>query len=124
MGDNKSQRSDAMSDTPHDLEAERSVLGAVLLDHDALRSVKRFVAKEDFYHPRHALIFEAMQALDARGVPIDLVTLSAELRSRERLQAAGGVQYIGELTDAIATTAHVASHAQIVADIGRTRRAL
>jgi replicative DNA helicase len=57
-------------------------------------------------------------------VPIDLVTLSAELRHRERLQTVGGGQYLGELTDAIATTAHTASHAQIVADLGRTRRAL
>ena len=113
-----------MSDIPHDLEAERAVLGAVLLDHDALRSVERFVSKDDFYHPSHALIFEAMQALNVRGVPIDFVTLSSELRHRERLQTVGGGQYLGELTDAIATTAHVASHAQIVSDIGRTRRAL
>jgi replicative DNA helicase len=113
-----------MSEIPHDSEAERAVLAAMLLDQDALRSVERLVSPQDFYDPSHAMIFEAMRALDARGVPIDLVTLCTELRHRERLQTVGGVQYIGELTDALATTAHVTSHAQIVADFGRTRRAL
>jgi predicted ATP-dependent serine protease len=113
-----------MSRPPHDLAAERAVLGAVVSDPAALRAVDRLVAPEDFYDPSHATIFMAMQALATRGVPIDPVTLAAELRQRERLEAIGGAQALAALAPAPAPPAHVEAHAQIVSDLGRTRRAL
>ena len=107
---------------PHDLDAERAVLGTVLLDNVALSAVEALLAPSDFYHPAHGVLFESMQALNTRREPVDVVTLAAELRARERLNTVGGAQYLGELTDALATTAHVESHARIVADLAGVRR--
>lgn len=105
-----------------DPEAELAVLGAILLDPQALDQVRSLVRAEDFHRPDHALLFESMLALGERGVPIDVVTLAAELRSRDRLNAVGGPQRLGELTDALPTAAYVTTHALLVADRARARR--
>ena len=107
---------------PHDLEAERAVLGGVLLDNASLATVESIVASGDFYHPSHAVIFDAVHALSERGEPVDIVTLSQELRAKERLNTVGGTQYLGELTDTIPTIAHIEQHARIVADLAQVRR--
>jgi replicative DNA helicase len=107
---------------PHDLEAEKAVLGAVLLDNAVFATVSAAVVASDFYHPAHAVIFECMLALNARGEPIDIVSLSAELRNRERLNAVGGMQYLGELTETTPTVANAENHGRIVADLAQVRR--
>jgi replicative DNA helicase len=107
---------------PHDLDAERAVLGGILLDGTGYATVSPLVAATDFYHPAHAVIFEAIQSVASRGDPIDVVTLAAELRSRERLNTVGGPQYLGELTDTIPTIAHIEQHGRIVADLAQVRR--
>src|SRR5690349_12045077 len=70
---------------PHDLEAERAVLGGVLLDNTAIATVEALTTAGDFYHPAHAVIFESIQSLSVRREPVDVVTLAAELRARDRL---------------------------------------
>ncbi len=107
---------------PNDLEAERAVLGSILLDNVALSNVEGILAAADFYHPAHGVIYEAVVAIAGRREPVDVVTLAAELRSRERLNTVGGAQYLGELTDTIPTVAHAESHARIVADLAGVRR--
>lgn len=107
---------------PHDLEAERAVLGAVLLDATTLHLVRPLIGAEAFYHPAHAVIFECMVALCDRNEPIDVVTLSHELRRRGRINAVGGMQFLGELTECTPTTAHVEQHAQVVAEYFSARR--
>ncbi len=107
---------------PHDLDAERAVLGGILLDNSAMATVEAIIAPADFYHPAHAVIYEAIQAISARREPVDIVTLASELRARERLNTVGGAQYLGELTDTIPTIAHIESHARIVADHAGVRR--
>jgi len=104
--------------------AERAVLGGILIDPSALPQVVAIIAPPDFYHPAHVVIFEAMLALQARAEPIDIVTLAAELRARQRLNTVGGGQYLGGLTDTIPTTAHIEAHAQIVRDLAQRRRAV
>lgn len=106
----------------NDPQAEQAVLGGILLDNAGMALVEPILAPEDFYVPAHGPIFEAMVALSARREPIDVVTVSAQLRSMSRLNAVGGAQYIGELTDTIPTIAHIESHARIVADHARVRR--
>jgi len=99
-----------------DLTAEQSVLGAVLLDPAVLAEVRSLVRPEAFYSPAHAHVFAAMLEVADRGEPVDVVTVSDELARRERLNAVGGLQYLGSLTDATPTTAHVAAHARLVAE--------
>lgn len=106
----------------HDLDAETAVLGAILLDSKVLATVAGILKPEDFYHPGHALIYECMVAVDGKGLPIDIVTLANELRERERINTVGGAQYLGELTDAIHTTAWAETHAQLLADLSLIRK--
>lgn len=103
------------------LSPEVSVLGACLLDGGAYWMARAILAPEHFINPVHGLIFEAMGAVLGRGQPLDVVTLCAELRIRDRLNTVGGAQYLGDLTNAIHTIAHVESHARLVRDAATTR---
>lgn len=114
----------ALAPMPHDLEAERAVLASMLLDPDCIPLVLSRLRSGYFYDPRHSLVFEVMADLDRSRTPVDLVTVCAGLRERDRMNTVGGAQYIGELTDAIPTTAHVESHARIVTDYAASRAAI
>ncbi len=116
-----------------DEDAERAVLAAPLLvpsyeddqgrcSNGPLRRMRAIVSAGDFTDPRHATIWEAMVAVDARREPVDLNTLSAELRARGLINTVGGAQYLGEITDAIPTVAHCEAHARLVAKLARVRR--
>lgn len=111
-----------------DDRAERAVLAAALLDAEgAARVIPRLAAivkPEDFHDPRHATLWETFLAVHGRGEPVDVLTVAAELRARDRLNAVGGAQYVGELTDELPTLAHCESHARIVLDLATRRRAL
>lgn len=103
-------------------EAECAVLGSILLDNAALDAARGTIKASDWYFdPRHATIWESVCALADGGRVIDVLTLSAHLRARERLHAIGGSQYLGELTDTIPTIAHIASHARLVAEAHQIR---
>jgi replicative DNA helicase len=106
-----------------DLAAEQAVLGAVLLDNLVLPRIAKILdGPEDFHDPRNRLVWTAFVALWGERQPVDVNTAIAALRAMERLNTAGGPQYLGELTDAIPTTAHSEAHARIVADAARVRR--
>jgi len=111
-----------------DPQAERAVLAAALLDAEgASRAIPRIaaiLAPSDFYDPRHATLWDSFRAIHARAEQVDVLTVVAELRARDRLNAVGGAQYVGELTDEIPTLAHCESHARIVLDMAQRRRAL
>jgi replicative DNA helicase len=108
---------------PHqNIEAERAVLGAALLDDDALAKAETILTEEDFYHPSHATIFAAMRACSRRGEPMDLLLLCESLKEKGTLQAVGGAKYLAEITDFTVTTAHVEHHAKIVATLATARR--
>ncbi len=100
--------------SPHDLEAEKSVLGAMLLDDEALFIATKMLGVEDFYMLGHGDIFEAMRSLFSENKPVDHITLSDELNSRGQLDAVGGVSYLAELSNAVGLVAHVKSYCEIV----------
>ena len=99
---------------PQSLEAEQSVLGAMLLDKDAVVQVADFLAPEHFYKQAHGQIFEACLQLYEERQPIDLVTVTEELKSRKQLKAVGGSAYLTELVEAVPTAAHVEEYGRIV----------
>ena len=86
---------------PQDVEAERSVLGAMLLDSGSLNDVAASLTPEDFYRPAHGRIFEAILALYERNEPIDEVMVRAQLQSMGALEGAGGSAYLAALTDRV-----------------------
>src|SRR3954465_2991806 len=94
---------------PHNLQAEESLLGAMLLSKDAIASAVETVSPEDFYKPAHGHLFEAIQTLYGRGEPVDPVTVPEELRRADLLDALGGRQAILRIqvgTPAAANAAH------------------
>ena len=84
---------------PHNADAERTVLGAVLVDNAAFNSAAEILTRDDFYREAHRRIFDAMAALAERSQPIDLVTLKDELVRASALEAVGGAAYLGGLLD-------------------------
>jgi len=101
---------------PHDLEAEKAVLSAILLDDSSLHTIYTEVKPEDFYHPSHQILYRAMIALKDANSPVDLHTLSDHLLSQKQLDAVGGHTALAELVDYESTAAHVLHHARIVRD--------
>ena len=109
---------------PHNLEAEVAALGALLLNEEALPVVLRYLRAEDFYRPAHRRVFEAIVALFNRSDPVDLITLTDELKRAETLDACGGASYISGLTTGVPTSANVEYYARIVQACSLRRRML
>lgn len=107
---------------PHDLELEKSVLGAVLIDPDAIVKVMDLLTAESFYQQSHQLIFEAMRELYDKREPIDVVTLSNKLKQQKKLTQAGGTSTITGLSNSISTAANVESYAKLIAEYAVKRR--
>ncbi|MCK4423542.1 MAG: replicative DNA helicase [Candidatus Omnitrophica bacterium] len=99
---------------PQNIEAEQSVLGAMLLDEEAVIRVLEFLGSDQFYKESHHKIFSAMTDLFQKSRAVDLVTLTEELKKNDSLEAVGGAHYLTSLTDVVATTSHVEYHARIV----------
>ena len=107
---------------PQDLAAEQSVIGGMLLSKDAIADVVESLKSPDFYKPAHALIFDAILDLYARGEPADPITTSAELDRRGQLTRAGGAVYLHTMTSMVPTAANAGYYAQIVAEKAILRR--
>jgi replicative DNA helicase len=99
---------------PQNVEAEVSVLGAMLLDKDAVITVAEQLLTEHFYDQRHALIYSAITSLFEEGLPIDIVTLSDKLKKEKNLRKIGGRAYLTELVESVPTSAHAEEYAVIV----------
>jgi len=99
---------------PHNEDAEKATLGALLLDGDALPTVLRYLRSEDFYKTGHKIIFDAIISLFNKGEAIDLITLADELKIRNNLDKSGGLAYISSLTSFVPTSANVEYYARIV----------
>lgn len=101
---------------PQDLEAEESIIGAILLDRDAIVSVAQVLKSEHFYKEAHGNIFSAIFDLYEKREPIDLVTLTAQLKKNGNLEKIGGTAYLAKLASGIPTAANIVQYAQIVRD--------
>jgi replicative DNA helicase len=107
---------------PHNLEAEEAVLGALLIDPEALFRVAPFLRPEDFYVQKNGWIYQAILDLHERREPIDFVTLRNELETRGLLEEVGGAAYIAQLIDTVPTAIHVEAYGHIVEEAAIRRR--
>ncbi|MDX1689657.1 MAG: replicative DNA helicase [Acidimicrobiia bacterium] len=107
---------------PHNVDAEESVLGAVMLSPDAANVALEKLTAEDFYKPAHQLIFEAVVALFDGNQPIDAITVSDHLRRTNQLDRVGGVPYLTAILDGVPTTSNVGYYADIVDETAARRR--
>src|SRR4029077_1426377 len=99
---------------PHNLEAERSVLGAILLHNDAFNRAAEVIDSRDFFRDAHRRIFDKMVKLADRGDAIDLVTLKEELGRSSELDEVGGPAYIAALVDGVPRSTNVEHYARII----------
>ncbi len=107
---------------PQNLDAEKSLLGAVLIDEETLADISEHVTPKDFYDKRHATIFDGMMRLYEHHKPVDLLTLTDELKKKDDLDTIGGSSYLTELTNYVPTSAHAEAYAQLVAQKAVRRR--
>ena len=101
---------------PHNLDAEQSVLGAILLDNTAINPAGETLTPEDFCGEAHRVVFEAMVALSEDDAPIDAVTVAERLARSGQLERAGGLGYLSTLMDGLPRALNVANYARIVKD--------
>ena len=101
---------------PHSSDAETSVLGAIMIDRDAIAEVAGFLLPEHFYENSNSLVFAAMLALFEERQPIDLVTLKEKLKEQKKLKEVGGVEYLTDLVNKVPTAAHVEQYGRIIRD--------
>src|SRR4051795_8244174 len=106
---------------PQNLDAEESVLGAMMLSPGAIGAVSEVVSASDFYRESHGTIFKAALGLYQKGEPVDAITLVDELEERGELEAVGGRQRIHELAALVPATANAAHYARIVREMATLR---
>ncbi|MEW6234180.1 MAG: replicative DNA helicase [Candidatus Omnitrophota bacterium] len=107
---------------PHNPDAEKHVLGAMIRDDEALHRAHEILNESDFYQPNHQIIFRALMELSTKSVAIDLMTLADALERRGELTSSGGGFYLAELASSVVTTANVEYHARIVRERSMRRR--
>jgi len=107
---------------PQNLDAEMSLLGAVLIDEETLADISEHVKMYDFYDKRHGLIYDAMMRLYEKRKPVDLLTLTEELKKKNDIETIGGSAYLTELTNYVPTAAHAEAYAELVQQKAIRRR--
>lgn len=107
---------------PQSLDAEAGLLGGLLIEGETFVNIGDAVAVSDFYDQRHQKIFEAIESLYNKHQPIDILTVSEQLKNRGLLDSIGGTSYLTELSNTVPTTAHIEQYADLVASKGARRR--
>src|SRR5580704_6895240 len=107
---------------PHDLEAEKALLSAIMVDPLALDKVLEFLKAEHFYSEAHRRIYEACIDLRSRGQPVDVVQVGTWLKSRERIAQVGGMGYLTEVLNAAPAIANVAAYGRTIHEKSRVRQ--
>ncbi|MCJ7643997.1 MAG: replicative DNA helicase [Candidatus Aminicenantes bacterium] len=107
---------------PHSLEAEKTVLGGILVNNESLNVVLSIITPEDFYKESHRKIIERISALVDKGLPVDLLSLSEEMQRAGLLEEAGGMAYLSSLMDGVPKSLNVEYYAQIIKEKALLRR--
>jgi replicative DNA helicase len=107
---------------PHNIEAEQSVIGSMLIDKTSIAHAVEVLKTEDFYRDAHKMLFSVIVELYQKDTPIDMVTLTEALTSAQKLEAAGGITYISEICSSVITTVNVNSYIRIVSEKALLRK--
>jgi replicative DNA helicase len=107
---------------PHDIEAEKAVLGSMLIDSEGIFKIATFLAPEDFFDPENQLVYEACFNLYQRNEGINQITVARELAQKEKLEEVGGAAYLSHLVSTVPTSLHIEFYGQIVSRLAIMRR--
>jgi len=111
----KNQMSEHGQVPPQAVELEEAVLGAIMLEKDAIIAVGDLLKSDSFYKPAHQKIYKAIMSLSSKEEPIDILTVTEELKRHDDLESCGGPFYVSQLTSRVANAAHIEHHARIIA---------
>ena len=109
-------------EVPQNIDIEASLLGSLLIDSESFIKIADSLQPDDFYDERHRAVYSAMKLLHDKRSPIDILTLSEQLRTQNQLDAVGGASYLTELTNMVPTASHLEQYAAIVAEKATRRR--
>lgn len=112
----------AVRELPNNLEAEQAVLGAMFLSREALEKAVEYLSESSFYSARNGKIFSALKSLDEKKIPIDITTITEELKTTNVLGEIGGVEYLTEVLDSVANAANIDYYMKIVEDKATLRQ--
>ena len=107
---------------PHSIEAEQSVIGAMILDRDAVTVASEMLNSEDFYQKQYGILFETMTELYSEGKPIDLITLQNRLKEKDVPPEVSSLEFVRDMITAVPTSANVKYYAEIVSEKALLRR--
>lgn len=107
---------------PHSIEAEQSVIGSMLIDKTSIAEAMEVLKTEDFYKDAHKLIFNSILELYQEDIAVDIITLTEDLKAKDKLDSSGGITYISELGGSVVSTANIQSYIKIVKDKSILRR--
>ena len=107
---------------PQDIVAEKSLLGAIMLSDAVMPEILTIIKPRDFYDKRHEIIFAAMVSLYDQHKPIDLLTLTSELKAQKKLKEIGGAPYLTELSNFVPAASHAKAYAEIIEQASVRRR--
>lgn len=107
---------------PHDIEAEQSVLGSMIMDKDAIIVATETLTENEFYRKDHQLIFDSIVELFSKGEPVDLITLKSKLEEKGYFEQVGGIRYISDLAHSVPTSAHIKKYSKIVEEKALLRK--
>lgn len=107
---------------PHSIEAEQSVIGSMLIDKTSIAEAMEVLKTEDFYKDAHKVIFNSILELYQKDIAVDIITLTENLKAKDKLDSAGGITYISELGGSVVSTANIQSYIKIVKDKSILRR--
>ncbi|MBD3362111.1 replicative DNA helicase [Candidatus Dojkabacteria bacterium] len=101
---------------PHNEEAEKGVIGSILIDEDVVLKILDTISSEDFYNPKHKLIFKCVEELFHNQQAIDTLTLTSRLKKKKKLKSVGGASYISEIVESVPTSGHAENYAELIKD--------
>lgn len=107
---------------PHNIEAEQSLLGSLLIDKNAIIKIGDVVSEVDFYEEKHGIIYSIILELFEKHSPIDILNVTNRLKEKDKLKRIGGRSYLIELTNAVPSSSHIASYADMVSKTATLRR--
>ncbi len=107
---------------PHSLEAEQTVLGALLIDSSAVEKTVNVIQAEDFYYEANSEIFDAIKTVHQFDIPVDIITVSNELKKRSKLEQTGGIEYLAGLTENIVSTKSISAYIDIIKEKSTLRK--
>ena len=107
---------------PHNDEAERAVIGSMVMDADAVVTASEMITGDDFYQRKYGILFDTMVEMNNKNIPVDLITLQEALKTKDVPEELASVEFLSDLLNSVSVSVNIKQYAQLVADKAALRR--